>query len=96
MSIRLLTKKERAAALRTLGADWKLLYKDTKLTKAIPTKNFLDGLKLLSKITVHAEILNHHPEVTISYHQVKVTLITHEAKGITAKDITLAKKIDRL
>lgn len=96
MSMKTLTKPELKTALKSLTAEWKLQYKDTKLTKTIPTRNFLEAVLLLSQITVHAEVLQHHPDVQVSYQQLKITLTTHDAKGITHKDIALAQKIDQL
>lgn len=38
----------------------------------------------------------HHPDITASYAWVEVRLMTHSAKGITEKDLTLAKKIEQV
>lgn len=50
----------------------------------------------VTKVSVHAEVANHHPEVHLTYHYVKVTLTTHDAKGVTQEDFALAEKFDDL
>ena len=93
--MKLLNKKQIKSEMAALDSDWKLNAKNTKLTKIIATNNFLDGVLLLSRITVHAEVLKHHPEVNLSYNRLKVSLTTHEAKGLTKLDFKLAKRIDQ-
>ena len=41
-----------------------------------------------------AEAAWHHPDITASYAWVEVRLVTHTAKGITGKDLALARKIE--
>lgn len=94
--MKVLTKPQLKKALTSLDSDWKLAYKDTRLTRKFATSNFVEGLMLLTKVTVHAQVQDHHPEAHLTYHQLKLTLTTHEAGGITNKDIALAKKIDQL
>ena len=43
-----------------------------------------------------AEAAWHHPDITASYAWVEVRLVTHSAKGITDKDLNLAKKIEEV
>ena len=43
-----------------------------------------------------AEAAWHHPDITASYAWVEVRLVTHSAKGITSKDLELAKKIEEV
>ncbi len=77
-------------------SEWQLNKKKTELTKTFEFPSFITGLAFCAKITVHAEILNHHPVLELSYGKVKVTLTTHDAKGLTNADFELAKKIDSL
>lgn len=64
------------------------------LTKAYKTKTFLEGLAFITQIAVLAEAADHHPDITLTYGAVQVTLSTHDAGGITKLDTALAKKID--
>ncbi len=90
-----LSEKEAKRSLKSLP-DWKPNAKYTAITKTIATPNFISGLAFVAKITVFAEIMEHHPDVELAYTRVKLTLSTHDAKGLTKKDIDLAKKIDSL
>ena len=89
------TLKEAQKALKLLPA-WKPNTKYTAITKTVQTPNFVSGLAFVAKVTVFAEIAEHHPDVELSYGKVKITLSTHDAGGLTKKDIALAKKIDEL
>lgn len=77
-------------------SGWMTNKKQTELAKAFTTDSFVDGLALTARITVHAELLNHHPVIELSYGKVKVTLTTHDVKGLSAKDFELAERIDAL
>jgi len=58
-----------------------------------PTGTFATGAALFAVIAELAEAANHHPDVTVTYPTVRVTLITHSAGGLTAKDVALARRI---
>ena len=48
----------------------------------------------MTKIALHAEKMNHHPEWFNVYNRVIIDLMTHDAGGITSNDIELAKFIE--
>jgi 4a-hydroxytetrahydrobiopterin dehydratase len=77
-------------------SGWQLNKKQTQISKAYDLPTFVGGLAFAAKITVHAEIAGHHPTIELSYGKVKVTLTTHDVKGLTSNDFALAKKIDAL
>ncbi len=89
------TKKEVEKHMKALSG-WKVNPKYTSLSKSFSFPTFISGLAFIAKITVHAEVLEHHPEILLSYDSVKVTLTTHDAKGLTKKDFELAERIDGL
>lgn len=91
-----LTKTQIKHATKALDAGWVLQSKDTKLTRLFTFKNYIEAFIFVARITVHSEVLQHHPVIQLSYGKVKVTLTTHEAKGLTSLDVTLATKIDTL
>ncbi len=77
-------------------SEWVLNAKQTELSKTFSFSNFVNGLAFVAKVTVHAEVMGHHPDIELSYGKVKVKLTTHDAKGLTNSDFDLAKKIDGL
>ena len=67
-----------------------------RIEKVYKTKNFLAGLGFVTRVAVLAEQLDHHPDVLLTYPQVRVTLTTHDADGLTDKDFELARRIETL
>ena len=64
------------------------------LTKTFTFPRFTDGIDFVVRMAGLAEASNHHPDVDIRYTKVTVTLSTHDAGGITVKDLDLAKEIE--
>jgi 4a-hydroxytetrahydrobiopterin dehydratase len=59
-------------------------------------KTFSDAFSFMTRVALAAEKMNHHPEWSNVYNKVTITLTTHDAGGLTDKDVALAEKIDRL
>jgi 4a-hydroxytetrahydrobiopterin dehydratase len=76
--------------------DWHV--RDGALDASFKFKNFIEAFAFVSKVAIHAEKLNHHPEISIAYNKVKIGgLCTHDAGNqITSLDIDLARKISKL
>lgn len=91
----LLTKRECDAALKKYEG-WVCTPKGTKLHKTFTFDTYVRGLVFIARISVHAEVLNHHPDIEFSYNKVKVKLSTHELGGVTALDIALLERIEKL
>lgn len=70
--------------------------KDGKLHKAFVFKNFVEAFGFMSQVALHAEKMNHHPELANVYKHVTIDLTTHDAGGISERDVKLAKIIDSL
>ena len=58
--------------------------------------DFVEALSFIVKIGVLAEKAYHHPEIWNVYNRVSITLSTHDAGGVTDKDIMLASEITNL
>ena len=58
--------------------------------------NFVGSVDFINRITPVAEEMNHHPDLSISWNKVTVSLSTHSEGGITENDFKLAAKIDSL
>jgi len=70
---------------------------DNTLTRTITRADFVDALALVLEIGKLAEAANHHPDIDIRYRTVRLSLSTHDAgHTVTAKDFTLAQKINDL
>jgi len=95
MALRKLTEKELKKGLSGLKF-FSLPAKGGKLTATFDFKDHVSALVFVARVTVHAEVQQHHPELMYTYKKVKVTLSTHDVKGLTSKDIKLAEKLERL
>ena len=71
--------------------DWRALF--TALHARFKTEDFAAALKLVDKIGKAAEKANHHPDLDLSYGQVDVRLSSHDAGGVTERDVDLARQI---
>jgi 4a-hydroxytetrahydrobiopterin dehydratase len=58
--------------------------------------DFLAAMKFVNSLVEPAEQMGHHPDLSISYNRVVITLTTHDAGGLTQKDFDLAKQISQL
>ncbi len=66
------------------------------ITKTFQFRNFLAGIDFVAAVAKVAEAANHHPDIDIRYTKIVFTLSTHDAGGITQKDLDLASEIERL
>ena len=66
------------------------------LTREVQASDFLAGIRLVEHVAEAAEEMTHHPDIDIRYTTLSFTLSTHSEGGITAKDLELAGRIDRL
>lgn len=56
--------------------------------------DFVEAMAFVNKVAERAEADQHHPDILIRYNKVTLTLSTHDAGGITSKDIALASAAD--
>ncbi len=82
-------------ALEPLNVTWSHIPGEG-LVGVFETKNFAEGLALVNRIGEIAEQQDHHPELLLRPDEVEVTTVTHDAGGVTSRDIELAKAIDEL
>lgn len=73
---------------------WRL--EDGWIRRTYKTNGWKGTLMVINTIGHLAEAAWHHPDLTASYAWVEVRLVTHSAKGITDKDLHLAKKIEEV
>ena len=56
--------------------------------------SYLDGIAFVNRVAGLAEKMDHHPDMLVGYRRVTLTLSSHDAGGITARDLRLAEAID--
>ena len=66
------------------------------ITKTFDEGDFVGSVEFVRRLTGPAEEMGHHPDVSISWSEVKVSLTSHSAGGLTANDFELADRIDAL
>jgi len=93
--VAVIPKRVLQKTLKTLP-DWKSNAAGTNLQATYPHPDYITGLVMIARIAVHAEILNHHPDIKFTYAKLTITLTTHDSRGITPLDIKLATQISKL
>lgn len=66
------------------------------IIKSFDRGDFVGAVKFVDEIVGPAEEMNHHPDLEISWSEVKVSITNHAAGGLTATDFDLAGRIDGL
>lgn len=66
------------------------------IEKSFKRDDFVGSIRFASALVEPAEAMNHHPDLSISWDTVTVTISTHSEGGLTAADFELAEKIDAL
>ena len=66
------------------------------LTKTFTWPTFAQGIAFVSRVANAADAMDHHPDIDIRYTKVTCVLSTHDAGGITERDLELAREIERL
>jgi 4a-hydroxytetrahydrobiopterin dehydratase len=90
-----LTGDERARALAQLPA-WREVEGRDAITRSLRFADFNEAWGFMARVALQAERADHHPEWFNVYNRVEITLSTHDAGGLTARDVELALFIDRL
>ncbi|MBQ0760428.1 MAG: 4a-hydroxytetrahydrobiopterin dehydratase [Zhongshania sp.] len=85
-----LTDLEISNALKELP-DWEL--NDDKLCRVFEFDDFISAFSFMTRVAIRAEKIDHHPEWSNVYKTVSIALTTHDAGGLTAKDLALAEAI---
>ena len=88
-----LNSATRAAALRDLPA-WREVSGRDAISRKFEFKDFNAAFAFMTRVAMLAEKMNHHPEWFNVYNKVDATLSTHDAGGVTEKDISMAKAME--
>ena len=90
-----LSEAERADALDGLP-DWDYEEGRDAITRSIVFADFAEAFGFMAQVALIAEKANHHPEWTNVWNRVEVLLTTHDAGGLSHRDIELATAIDAI
>ena len=75
---------------------WSLEDGGKALLRTIKFKDFSEAFGFLARVALHAEKVDHHPEFTNVWNRVDFRLTSHDAGGVTDRDIDLAEAINGL
>jgi 4a-hydroxytetrahydrobiopterin dehydratase len=95
MSVPQLTEEERTAALAALP-EWSLRADGLAIERTFLFKDFSEAFGFMARAALLAEVQDHHPEWFNVYNRVQVTLTTHDAGGLSQRDVKMATAMDAL
>lgn len=87
-----LTLDEVTASLRQLH-DW-TADANNEIRREFRFADHNEAMGFVMRVALAAEAMNHHPDLRIVYNRVEIRLSTHDAGGLTEKDLELAGRID--
>jgi len=85
----------RTTALASLPG-WAAVDGRDAITRRFVFADFSEAFGFMARVALVAETMNHHPEWSNVYRTIDVTLSTHDAGGLTALDIDLARAMDKI
>ncbi len=88
-----LTGADRAQAMLGLPS-WKNCFDRDAIERSFKFRDFAEAFGFMTRVALVAERMNHHPEWTNVYNRITVTLTTHDAGGVTQRDINLAHAME--
>lgn len=95
MSVAELTDEERASWLTALPL-WTEAREGKAIERIVTFTDFSEAFAFMARVALLAEKNDHHPEWFNVYNRVEITLTTHDAGGLSARDVAMAEAIDRL
>lgn len=90
-----LNPDDRKAALARLNG-WIYDPRADAISHDFKFKDFSEAFGFMTRVALLAQAADHHPEWSNVYNKVTITLSTHDAGGLTEKDVELAEAIDQL
>ena len=75
---------------------WAVEDGEKALARTFRFKDFNEAFGFIARVAMHAEKVDHHPEFTNVWNRVDFRLTSHDAGGITDRDVDLAEAINRL
>lgn len=75
---------------------WAVDQSGKALVKSFKFADFSEAFAVLTRVALHSEKIDHHPEFTSVWNRVDFRLTSHDSDAITERDMKLAEAIDRL
>ena len=75
--------------------DWTVADGGDALERSYRFSDFMTAFGFMGRVAVYADVVDHHPEWFNVYNRVDVTLTSHDAGGVTRRDIAMARFMDR-
>ena len=95
MSVEQLSESERAEALDALD-EWDFDDGRDAITRNFVFADFSEAFAFMARVALRAEKADHHPEWSNVWNRVSILLTTHDAGGLSHRDIDMAEAIDAL
>jgi len=93
MAIKALSSQEIESELASAPL-WQLEGKEIVRTFSLPS--FEEAIRFVNLVAVHAEKVDHHPDILVQYSKITLRLSTHDANGLSSRDFAFAKAADDL
>ena len=93
MTVEKLTHEERETWLAALP-QWSLARGGDAIERKFAFADFSEAFAFMTRVAILAEKHDHHPEWFNVYNRVEITLTTHDAAGLSLRDVKMAKAID--
>ena len=84
------------AALAATLPGWTLVEGRDAIRRGFRFKDFSEAWGFMTRVALLAEAQDHHPEWSNVWNRVEIVLTTHDAGGLSARDVRLAQAIDAL
>lgn len=95
MPVPQLNEAERSEALAALP-QWRPRADGLAIEREFKFRDFSEAFAFMARVALIAEKHDHHPEWSNVYNRVAITLTTHDAGGLSDRDVTMARAIDGL
>ena len=95
VAIEQLTEEERAEAVDELD-EWDFDEARDAITRTFTFADFSEAFAFMTRVALLAEKADHHPEWSNVWNRVEILLTTHDAAGLSQRDVDMAEAIDLL
>lgn len=93
MAIAKLTDQERDDLLAA-HPQWALTRNGDAIERKFEFSDFAEAFAFMTRVAIHADKADHHPEWFNVYNRVEITLTTHDADGLSARDVAMVEVIE--